>query len=209
MNGNFISTDIRYRDVLKSRRRSTSASKKSSGDCVVGRQCVGGATGGSVVSPISEEVIGGANVLVDDVFEEPRAQIDNLGVGCEAVGLVNEVKDAEVPGNGVGNPDKPEGGAVGGEEVPVIGGNKRGVEQSSRQVQTEGEIVGNTILGANNMYGMGGAEGHGSGGAEGGDSGVTGGSVIEPVHHMPRWKLREILAHAEGECIISVLLLCE
>ena len=87
MNGNFISTDIRYRDVLKSRRRSTSASKKSAGDCVVGGQCAGGAIGGSVVSPITEEVIGGASVLVDDVFEEPKAQIDNLSVGCEATGL--------------------------------------------------------------------------------------------------------------------------
>ena len=206
MNGNFISTDIRYRDVLKSRRRSTSASKKSSGDCVVGRQCVGGAISGSVVSPISEEVIGGASVLVDDVFEEPKAQIDNLGVGCEAAGLVNEVKDAEVPGSGVGNPE-PEGGAVGGEEVPVIAGNKRGVGHASRQVQTEGEVLGNVMDGATNVYGMGGVEGQGIGGAEGGSDGMTGGN-IEPVHRMPRWRLREILAHAEGECIISVLLLC-
>ena len=204
MNGNFISTDIRYRDVLKSRRRSTSASKKSSGDCVVGRQCVGGAIGGSVVSPISEEVIGGANVLVDDVFEEPKAQIDNLGVGCEAVGLVNEVKDAEVPGSGVGNPELG-GGAVGGEEVAVITGNKRGVGHASRQVQTE--VLENAIEGATNVYGMGGVEGQGIGGAEGGSDGMTGGN-IEPVHRMPRWRLREILAHAEGECIISVLLLC-
>ena len=208
MDGNFISTDIRYRDVLKSRRRSTSYGRKSPGDCSVGRQSVGVVTGGGAISPIHEEVSGGANTLVDDVFEEPKPQIDSVGVGCEVVGLINEVKDAEVPGDSVGNLDKLDGGAVGGEEVPVIGGNKRGVEQSSRQVQTEGEIVGNTIHGAENIYGMGDAEGHGSGGAEGGDSGVAGGSIIEPVHHMPRLKLREILAHAEGECILSVMLLC-
>ena len=204
MNGNFISTDIRYRDVLKSRRRSTSANKKSAGDCVVGGQCAGGAIGGSAVSPIAEEVIGGASVLVDDVFEEPKAQVDNLGVGCDATGLVNEVKDAEVPGSGVGNPELG-GGAVGGEEVAVITGNKRGVGHASRQVQTE--VLENAIEGATNVYGMGGVEGQGIGGAEGGSGGMTGGN-IEPVHRMPRWRLREILAHAEGECIISVLLLC-
>ena len=204
MNGNFISTDIRYRDVLKSRRRSTSANKKSAGDCVVGGQCAGGAIGGSAVSPIAEEVIGGASVLVDEVFEEPKAQIDNLGVGNDATGLVNEVKDAEVPGSGVGNPELG-GGAVGGEEVAVITGNKRGVGHASRQVQTE--VLENAIEGATNVYGMGGVEGQGIGGAEGGSGGMTGGN-IEPVHRMPRWRLREILAHAEGECIISVLLLC-
>ena len=207
MDGNFISTDIRYRDVLKSRRRSTSASKKSPGDCIVGRQSVGGASSGGAISPIYEEVSGGANILVDDVFEEPKPQIDSVGVGCEVLGLVNEVKDAEVQGNSVGNPEKLEGGAVGGAEVPVIGGNKRGVEHASRQVQTEGEVVGNVIHGAASVYGMGGVEGQGNGGAEGGDGGVTGGN-IEPVHRMPRWRLREILAHAEGECILSVLLLC-
>ena len=164
-------------------------------------------TGGNAISPIHEEVSGGASTLVDDVFEEPKPQIDSVGVGCEVVGLINEVKDAEVPGNSVGNPDKLDGGAVGGEEVPVVGGNKRGVGHASRQVQTEGEVLGNVIPGATNVYGMGGVEGQGIGGAEGGSDGMTGGN-IEPVHRMPRWRLREILAHAEGECIISVLLLC-
>ena len=27
---------------------------------------------------------------------------------------------------------------------------------------------------------------------------------VEPVHHMPVWRLREILAHAEGKCIMLV-----
>ena len=106
MDGNFISTDIRYRDVLKSRRRSTSSSKKSPGDCSVGRQSVGGITSGGAISPIYEEISGGANTLVDDVFEEPKPQIDSVGVGCEVLGLVNEVKDAEVQGDSVGNPEK-------------------------------------------------------------------------------------------------------
>ena len=39
----------------------------------------------------------------------------------------------------------------------------------------------------------------------GGGGAVEGGnveSVVEPVHHIPRRRLYEILAHAEGECIV-------
>ena len=100
------------------------------------------------------------------------------------------------------------GGAVGGVEVPVVGEKEKGGEEPSREVPAEDgarENVANENVGVEDVYGMG--EFEGNGGAEGGcgASGVSGDSVVEPVHHIPRWKLREILAHAEGECILSVV----
>ena len=52
---------------------------------------------------------------------------------------------------------------------------------------------------------MEGMEG-GGGGAEGGagSGGNVGDGGVEPIHHIPRWRLREILAHAEGECVLLV-----
>ena len=31
------------------------------------------------------------------------------------------------------------------------------------------------------------------------------GSTVEPIPLIPRWRLRDILAHAEGECIKGVM----
>ena len=246
MDGNFISTDIRYRDMIKSRRRSTSYGKlKSPGGASVRSKSVDVGASGGAIGSIHEEVgavlgtgadSGGANVLVDEVFEEPNTrgggatgieeaiggdggveiQLDeSVGASMEVANLTEGMEGGEVPGVCVDDIDKVDGdgGAVGGVEVPVIGEKEKGGEEPSREVPTEGEIGGNVANdgnGVEDVYGMGGFEGHGGGGAEGGcgASGVSGDSVVEPVHHIPRWKLREILAHAEGECILSVMLLC-
>ena len=90
MDGNFISTDIRYRDVIKSRRRSTSYGKKSPGGGSVRSKSVEVGASGGAIGSIHEEVgvvfetgadSGGANTLVDEVFEEPKTeiQLDDIG----------------------------------------------------------------------------------------------------------------------------------
>ena len=62
--------------------------------------------------------------------------------------------------------------------------------------------------------GVGGDDGVGGGDGVGGEDGAGGGNAvndnedgsgIDPIPLIPRWRLREILAHAEGECI---MLLC-
>ena len=247
MDGNFISTDIRYRDMIKSRRRSTSYGKVKSpgGGSVRSKSVDVGASGGAIGS-IHEEVgavegegagSGGANILIDEVFEEPNTggggatgieeatggdggvevQLDeSVGADIESANVTGGMEDAVVPGEGVGDVDRVDGdgGAVGGVEVPVVRDMERGGEELSREVPKEGGIGGNVVEDSNSVedvYGMGGFEGHSGvgGGAEGGsgDTGVSGDvdSVVEPIHHIPRWRLREILAHAEGECILCVV----
>ena len=128
---------------------------------------------------------------------------DNNGGG--AVGGV------EVPGKNV-SADNIDGDAVGGLEVPIGETTKGGGEVSSNNVLEEGEIGGTVTIdndGGEDIYGMGGFEECSGRGADDSVGGVGVGagvsSVVEPVHHIPRWKLYEILAHAEGECIMSVL----
>ena len=119
-----------------------------------------------------------------------------------AVGGVEVSDDIDV--------EKVDKSAVGGLEVPVVEEARGGAKEPMENVLEEGEIgrgVGNEREGGEDIYGMGGFEEFGSGGAEGvSGANVSGGaeSVVEPVHHIPRWKLYEILAHAEGECIMSV-----
>ena len=69
------------------------------------------------------------------------------------------------------------------------------------------------MLGGNDGNNMGGVHGMDGFGTEGGVEGAEGGAnvsggvesiSVEPVHHMPVWRLREILAHAEGKCIMLV-----
>ena len=110
MDGNFISTDIRYRDNLKCRRRSTSCAKAKSPGCGGARSksvevVVGVGVNSTVVEEVGGEESGGGDGVnvVDDVFEEP------VTINTED-GLDNIVVDGaqlEV------QPDV--GGAVGGE----------------------------------------------------------------------------------------------
>ena len=170
--------------------------------------------------------VGGGENLVDDVFVPPipdnsgtigergsggadggagvEREVGNGGVGENLVdpnsGAVGGVEVADENNTKVGMG----GGVAGGIEVPV-----GGVEERSNDMQEEGEIDRsgevNRDSGEDNS-GMGGPEAHSGGGAVGGGGGaVEGGnveSVVEPAHHIPRRRLYEILAHAEGECIV-------
>ena len=109
----------------------------------------------------------------------------------EVVGDIGSVDNMEVPGG--------EDVSVGVEEV--VG------ERPKESVDQGGVLSGGDASTIGGVYGMeemeGGVDvGGAEGGAGSGDNG--GGSGVEPIHHIPRWRLREILAHAEGECILLV-----
>ena len=58
---------------------------------------------------------------------------------------------------------------------------------------------------------VGGGDGFGGDESIGGEGIGDNGSPVEPIPLIPRWRLREILAHAEGECILllcSVIIVC-
>ena len=285
MDGQFISTDIRYRELMNNRRRSTSYRKvKSPGGSSGRSRSVDIGAVGSAVETISEEVggieveggsVGGANILDNEVFEEPAvvsggasvvessvgggveepavvrggaSVVENSvggGVEVEPInnvsatfnvaspnggmkGVVDStggVKDedkvdidhgavggVEVPNKDANNAGSVDGGAVGGVEGPILEDMERGGEVQNPNVLEEGELDGSVGVdgaGGGGIYGMGGFDEQSVGGAEGSVGGVDiGGDVnntVEPVHHIPRWKLYEILAHAEGECIMSVV----
>ena len=170
--------------------------------------------------------VGGGENLVDDVFVPPIP--DNSGtIGERSSGSADGGAgvEPEVGNGGVGeNLVDPNSGAVGGVDVAdgndtkvgmdggVIGGIEvpvEGAEERNNNMEEEGEIDNSGELNRDrdeNDSGMGGPEVHSGGGAVGGGgAAVEGGnveSVVEPVHHIPRRRLYEILAHAEGECIV-------
>ena len=126
-------------------------------------------------------------------------------------------ESVEVPlnvGGGAGVEESNDIGAV--ENMVVPGGEdiSGGVEEVAGErpkesVNPEGILDGGDANTVGGVYGMDGMEtegGVGGGGAEGGAGGGGNGdsSGVEPIHHIPRWRLREILAHAEGECILLV-----
>ena len=156
--------------------------------------------GDVVINPILEDAMDGG-VGVDDVFGGVELSISGGG-GESQIG-----EGAEVVMNVSGG-----GGETGAEEA--IGEREKGGS------------IGEGDNGVNNGGGadeaIGGAEegdgvsvGGGEDGAVGGDGGSGGngmdvggdrsGNNVHPIPLIPRWRLREILAHAEGECIV---LLC-
>ena len=253
MDGRFISTDIRYRDLIKSRRRSTSYSKAKSPGGVNLRSKSADVSGGGAIGSIAEEVavVGGADIsngganLLDEVFEDASDGLNvelNEGVDSNLTNSVPDVPNVEsgeissvegsggavggleVPSVEVNASDRVDGsvGIVGGAEVPLLGEKEKGGENNRGEVPCKDkggeeatevpdnggrENIGADNIGVGDIYGMGDCTGVGSG--VGGCGGSSGGyeGIVEPVHHVPRWKLREILAHAEGECILCVLLL--
>ena len=256
MDGNFVSTDIRYRDRVKSRRRSTSCStgvvNRSGGarSRSVGGRSIGGA--------IMEEVGGGANIIsggggndaaiLDEVFED-AVEVSGGGDGGGGEEIVGglEVSSAEgavggVSGgveNGGDEVEVMDTGDVGGEvgantttveEVMIPIGDIDVVEATNNDNEVfnstmedgggakggEGDGLGGDIGACGGMEGnmnnsVGGGDGFGGDRNEGGGNIGDNGSPVEPIPLIPRWRLREILAHAEGECIcnmVQVLLLC-
>ena len=150
------------------------------------------------------EGTGGA-VEVVEVQNVDANVVDGVG------GSVGVLEGAEVP---LGEKEKGEkekgekekGGENRRREVPC----KDNVGEETTKVPDNGgrEAIDSNNTGVGAIYGMGDCTGVGGGvsGCGGSSFGYEG--IVEPVHHVPRWKLREILAHAEGECILSVLLLC-
>ena len=239
MDGNFISTDIRYRDRMNSRRRSTSCSPAPTNRGGGGRsRSVGGR---SICGAIKEEVGGGAAAncaeggdgvgLIDEVFED-ALEVSAVGndVGGEEVSGVLEVPGAEGVIGGEVNSAEGDGGVVevmdtdaGGEvdannitieEVVVNIGDNRGEDNSD--IKEGGGVVVDEVSGMGGDIGAsGGVEGNTGasvgGGSEFGGDGLGGdnirdnGSPVEPIPLIPRWRLREILAHAEGKCIYTVM----
>ena len=149
MDGQFISTDIRYRELMNSRRRSTSYRKvKSPGGSSGRSRSVDIGAVGSAVETISEEVggieveggsVGGANILDNEVFEEPAVVSGGAsvvessvggGVEVEPINNVSATFNVASPNGGMkGVVDSTGGvkdedkvdidhGAVGGVEVP-------------------------------------------------------------------------------------------
>ena len=122
MDGNFVSTDIRYRDRMNSRRRSTSCSPVPVDRGGGGRsRSVGGR---SVCGAIVEEVGGGVTMnsaeggdgagLLDEVFED-AVEVSgggDIGGGEEITGIL-EVSGAE--------------GEIGGVVSSVEGGEIKGI----------------------------------------------------------------------------------
>ena len=117
-----------------------------------------------------EDIIGGAEMDTNEVGD-----IDNTYITVE-----------EVVRDGANNDKDNEGGD--GE-----GGEKSKVEEIvnvSENVGAGDEVEGS--IGAS----VGGGDGLGGDGSEIGENG----SPVVPIPLIPRWRLREILAHAEGKC---------
>ena len=231
MDGNFISTDIRYRDNLKCRRRSTSCAKtKSPGGGGARSKSADVGVGGGGNSTVVEEVgaeegaggDGGISV-VDDVFEEPITLNNEDNMGNISVGGANV--EVQIDVGGAGGDETVNVSAEAKVEGPgdnsVIGGGRGVAWEVVDSVEVEGGeigdggvegLVGEKPKGGDDdgsiggIYGMEEVGGVGEEGGEGGAtaSGSVEGSVVEPVHHIPVWRLREILAHAEGKCMLLV-----
>ena len=175
---------------------------------------------------------GGGDDIVDEVFESVEMVISgeggegDAGEGAEVPVNVGGGEGAEVPDN--------VGGGEGGEMMENIGGDGGAIitEEQIGEKEKETDAIGRgSNDGGNNVgesnlggaeIGYGGAEDMdgagvvgGEGDVEGGDGGGDGNMVdgnednsginVEPIPLIPRWRLREILAHAEGECM---MLLC-
>ena len=244
MDGNFISTDIRYRDRINSRRRRSTSSSPlptSRGGGNRSRSVGGRSVCGAIVEEEGGDVVvsgavGGEVEGQDEVFVDAEEGSGVENVGGEGVNAILEVPStngvnggaeggegmAEVPDivgaggeicamdvmeevettsrDNVGEKSKEGGEVVLGEDVDVSGG---GIG-ASVEVEGDMDVLGGEIGGGGEEGGnvdVSGSGGGGVGGVPSGDSSRDNGSTVEPIPLIPRWRLRDILAHAEGECI--------
>ena len=189
---------------------------------------VGGGGGG-------EEIVATSGVGILEVsYTEGVVCGGSTTVGTGGDGTDLEVMDLESVGGEIGATtakDEGAGIAIGGDNSVaefvelVERGNNNTLSGTTGEINTIVEDGGGVSVGGGNRLGGGdGATGGididvegvggvsvGGGDGFGGDDGIGGGGVgdngstVEPIPLIPRWRLREILAHAEGECI---LLLC-
>ena len=224
---------------MNRRRRSTSCSPGPISRGGGGRsRSVGGRSVCAIVEEVGGEDVmsgavgggnsGGGDVAVqDDVFEDA---VENSGgnsgeSGEEGISLLEVSNmgggDVSVPGNA---------NAEGGEgEMEVFGGEggevdaKPKVEEGGdRDVGANMNEGGGVVEGGGENIGIGGGDETGVdngavgggefGGADDGDGQEIGGDIgVEPIPLIPRWRLRDILAHAEGGCNVrgaSVYFVC-
>ena len=184
---------------------------------------VGGDSATGVVDDVFEEPInvnGGENMGDIAVSGANNVEVPNVGVGAGGAVTVNISSEAKLEGPGGDNLIEGVGEVAGDvsvmDKMEVEGGEVQGrgaeglVGEKPKEVIIPGEVLGgdddNTMGGVYGMDGLGTEGGVGEEGAEGGAtvSGSEESSGVEPVHHIPRWRLREILAHAEGKCILLV-----
>ena len=165
--------------------------------------------GSAVVGDVGVEevnVVGGdggvEGVIVDEVFESVEMVVSGEG------GEGNMSGGAEALDNVSGG-----GGAMGAEEPK--GEKEKGAsltgDEGVNAVNIGGDVEGSPG-GAEegDSASVGGGEDDVGGDSAGGGIEVDGGEdtsgiSVNPIPLIPRWRLREILAHAEGECI---MLLC-
>ena len=217
----------------KSKRRSASSffTPSASG---VGKS-VGAISGGAETSVASSapvvEGVGGDNIDVvggDDVgniYIGHGGAVTKIEV-CDGNGANPDCGGAEdsvfVGGEGSVISGGGEGmlGGGAGPSIDVVVGANLGAEGGEGEVKGEKE-KGNipsgggddsSVIGSNVSIdgASGGAEEVGGANIGGGEDvgAVNGGVNISPIPLIPRRRLREILAHAEGECIMLVYLLC-
>ena len=154
----------------------------------------------SAVSASAMENIGEGNVVGGDVSSALGGDI--AGDNHNSVDLVDNVF---VEGEDVGGDDFGgviEGAGTSDVDVDAIGGEVKVEDVKERESVEGGGGEGGSVGG-----GAEDAIGGGSGGGDG-DSGATNVSNLRPVPLITRRRLREILAHAEGECIVLVCILC-
>ena len=145
--------------------------------------------------PSSNGANGGAEG-VESMVEVPG--IVGAGGGISAMDVVEE--EGESRKDSIGEKSKEGGEDILEDNISVSGGGIDG----NLVVEGEMDVLGGEI-------GGGGADGSNvddsgcGGGAVGGvpsvNSSGDNGSTVEPIPLIPRWRLRDILAHAEGECI--------
>ena len=256
MDGDFISTDIRYRDgpvniKTKSKpKRKNAASyfvpKESTKSADVGGACGGGAVvGGGVLDGLDIDVIGGdeqGNLYVgsgESVVvvgaDGVSGAMDNTHNDCSGGVIGNE--DVFEPDTNRGEKEKCSGGEGGAEfmsvaqlantsggdnvEEMLLGGiDGGGVGDINVELGGGGIFVSedDTGVGANiesgvesSSVGANSGEESGSVGASGGGANVSVGRNVGHIPLIPRRRLREILAHAQGECmmLLSVFIVCK
>ena len=197
------------------------------GEVEIGSAVVGEVGGGGASALGGDS--GASGDLMDEVFENMEMSVSG-GVSGGAENII--VGAAEVPidvgGGGGGEVIDVVGGVgteehIGEKEKETIGGNGGdggGVivgEGNPGDVNTGGNSNlegGEETDGASAIGGVGGGDGVSGEDGVGGEDGAGGDNEvydnedsggIDPIPLIPRWRLREILAHAEGECI---MLLC-
>ena len=148
----------------------------------------------------AEIIIGGAAEVPNNVGGGEGGEVmDDIGAARNTLVTEEQIGEKEKETTGIGNGG--DGGGVIVGESNLGGANIGGESNLGGGEETDGASV---VGGIGGEDGVGGEDGAG-GGNEVYDNEDSSGMNIDPIPLIPRWRLREILAHAEGECI---MLLC-